>query len=80
MNFIKTIINALKAWIKSNFISHNKQTLSEAQKAQVQENIGIVNATESDIHEALIKIDMFPAVTDKNGNILTDETGAILLM
>jgi hypothetical protein len=91
MNFTKTILNGLKVWINSNlnelkvwinsnFISHNKQTLSEAQKAQAQENIGLVNATEDDIIDMLVEIDMLPAVTDKNGNILTDETGAILLM
>lgn len=80
MNFTKTILNGLKVWINSNFISHNKQTLSAAQKAQVQENIGLVNAAEDDIIDMLVEIDMLPAVTDKNGNILTDETGAILLM
>ena len=80
MNFMKTILNGLKVWINSNFISHNKQTLSEAQKAQVQENIGVVNATDDDMVDLLIEMDMLPAVADENGNILTDETGAILLI
>lgn len=80
MNFTKTLLNGLKVWINSNFISRNKQTLSEAQKAQVQENIGVVNATEDEIIDMLAEIDMLPAVTDKNGNILTDEADAILLM
>lgn len=80
MNFTKTILNGLKVWINSNFISHNKQTLSKAQQSQVQKNIGIVNATEDEMIDILIEIDMFPAVEDENGNIMTDETGAILLI
>ena len=80
MNFIKTIINAIKAWTNGNFISHNKQDLSEVQKVQAQENIGVINATDSDIHDVLIEIDMMPAVADENGNILTDENDAILLI
>ncbi len=80
MNFTKTILNGLRVWINSNFISHNKQALSDTQKEQAQENIGIVNATELDILDAFVDMDMLPAVMDKHGNILTDHTGAILLI
>ena len=80
MNFTKTILNGLKVWINSNFISHKKQTLSEAQKAQVQENIGVINATDDDMINVLVEMDMLPAVEDENGNILTDENDAILLI
>ena len=80
MNFTKTILNGLRVWINSNFISHKKQTLSEAQKAQVQENIGVINATDDDMIDVLVEMDMLPAVEDADGNILTDETDAILLI
>ena len=37
-------------------------------------------ASEDDMIDLLISMDMLPAVADENGNILTDETGAILLI
>ena len=37
-------------------------------------------ATEDDVIDLLIETDMLPAVADENGNVLTDETDAILLI
>lgn len=37
-------------------------------------------ATDEDIIESLLEIDMLPAVGDKDGAIITDENGNILLI
>lgn len=79
MNFTKTILNGLKTWIEGNFITHKKQTLSASQKQQTQENIGIVAATDSDIIDLLLDMDMMPVVQDTDGTILVDSDNTIIL-
>ena len=54
-NFIKTIINAIKFWVKD-------------------EAFNSIDALQD-----LAETDMLPAVHDKNGKILTDENGKIIL-
>lgn len=80
MNFTKTILNGIKTWVSGNFITHRKQTLSLSQKQQTQENIGIVAATDSDIIDLLLDMDMMPVVQDADGTILIDNDNAIILI
>ena len=37
-------------------------------------------ATDDEIIDMLVEVDMMPVLADENGNIMTDETGAILLI
>lgn len=93
MNFTKTILNGLKAWfenqlqlienkitdIKGWAISHNPQTLTDTQKEQAQENIGIVAATDEDIIDLLLDMGMMPVVQDTDGTVLVDSDNTIIL-
>lgn len=79
-NFTKTILNGLMNWINSNFISHNKQTLSVVKQQQAKTNIGIIEATDDDMIALMQEVDAFPVVMDENGAIMTDEDGSILLI
>ena len=47
MDFTKTILKGVKAWANSNFVNYNEQTLTDNQKAQVRENIGLVDPSGS---------------------------------
>ena len=90
MNFTKTILNGVKAWveskfnslnnwIESNFITHNPQTLTDTQKQQTQQNIGIIAATDQDIIDLMLDMDMMPVVQDSDGTILVDSDNTIIL-
>lgn len=75
----------------ADFVSYNKQELTEEQKAQARKNIGaidksaledigaITTATDDEIIELLAQEDMLPTVTDSDGAILADENENILL-
>lgn len=55
------------------------QTLTDEQKQQAQDNIGIEIATDDEIISLLTEEDMLPTVTDSDGSILADENDNILL-
>lgn len=63
MNFIKTLINALKAWAENKFLTH--------------ENISV--ATDQDIIELMLDMDMMLVVQDTDGTILVDSDNTIIL-
>lgn len=63
MNFIKTLINALKTWAENKFLTH--------------ENISV--ATDQDIIELMLDMDMMPVVQDADGTILVDSDNTIIL-
>lgn len=63
MNFIKTLINALKTWAENKFLTH--------------ENISV--ATDQDIIELMLDMDMMPVVQDTDGTILVDSDNTIIL-
>ena len=90
MNFTKTILNGVKVWveskfnslnnwIESNFITHNPQTLTDTQKQQTQQNIGIIAATDQDIIDLMLDMGMMPVVQDSDGTILVDSDNTIIL-
>ena len=59
-----------------------KQELTDEQKAQARANIGANSlpiATDDEILEMIVEIDMLPAVADQDGALLSDENGNILL-
>lgn len=80
MNFTKTILNGFKHWVEGNFITHKKQVLSASQKQQTQENIGIIAATDGDIIDLMLDMDMMPVVQDADGTILVDNDNTIILV
>lgn len=57
-----------------------KLATEEAVADQINTAISNNEATEDEIMELLVSLDMFPVVTDLNGSILTDENDAILLV
>lgn len=90
MNFTKTILNGVKVWVENKitdikdwadgiFVSHNPQTLTDTQKEQAQQNIGIIAATDEDIIDLLLDMDMMPVVQDTDGTILVDSDNTIIL-
>ena len=97
MNFTKTILNGLKAWIENQlqlienkitdikgwadgvFVSHNPQTLTDTQKEQARTNIGIIAATDEDIINLLLDMDIMPVVQDTDGTVLVDSDNTIIL-
>lgn len=83
MNFTKTILNGLKAWIinwvNNTFVSYKEQILSKTEKEQAQENIGIIAATDQDVIDLLLDMDMMPVVQDTDGTILVDSDNTIIL-
>lgn len=90
MNFTKTILNGVKVWFENQineirnwadgiFVSHNPQTLTDTQKEQAQQNIGIIAATDEDIIDLLLDMDMMPVVQDTDGTILVDSDNTIIL-
>lgn len=70
---------ALKNIKVDGFVSYNEQTLTDEQKAQAQDNIGIKIATDDEIISMLTELDMLLVVTDSDGAILADESDNILL-
>lgn len=78
MNFSKTIIEAIKHWVNSNFIGHGKQTLTDTQKEQARENIGLIEQTPDEAMELLAEMGVLDPVVDEDGNVLTDENNNIL--
>ena len=56
-----------------------EQSLTDEQKQQAQDNIGIEIATDDEIVELLMQEDMLPVVTDSDGSLLADESDNILL-
>lgn len=90
MNFTKTILNGVKVWIENKitdikdwadgvFVSHNPQTLTDTQKQQAQENIGIIAATDEDIIDLLLDMDMMLVIQDTDGTVLVDSDNTIIL-
>ena len=63
----------------SDVIRYSEQYLTDEQKEQTRENIGVEIATDDEIIEMLTQIDMFPVVTDSDGSVLADESDNILL-
>lgn len=63
----------------TGLVSYNPQEITDEQKAQARDNIGIYIATDEEIIDLLIEEDMLPAVCDTNGDILSDENENILL-
>ena len=63
MNFIKTLINALKTWAENKFLAY--------------ENISV--ATDQDIIELMLDMDMMLIVQDTDGTILVDSDNTIIL-
>ena len=61
------------------FVSYQKQTLTDEQKEQAKENIGIVAATDEEIVEAMLEMDMMPVVQNTDGTILVDNDNTIIL-
>lgn len=72
------------AAISSGYLAANR-TYNFRYNGTQYELVGDINtypadATENEIINIMIQADAFPVVTDTNGNIMTDETGAILLI
>lgn len=81
-------IYASKDWVEEriseidmpeNVIQYTEQELTDEQKSQAQNNIGIQTTTDEEIIELLIQEDMLPTVIDSDGSFLTDENENILL-
>ena len=74
-----------------DFLAHNagaqggavlyseEQNLTDAQKAQALENIGVEIATDDEIIDLLVEADTIMAVADADGSILSDESDNILI-
>jgi hypothetical protein len=56
-----------------------EQSLTDEQKEQARINIGTEIATDDEILEMLVQVDVLPVVTDADGAILADENENILL-
>lgn len=63
MNFIKTLFNAFKAWAENKFLT--------------LENINV--ATDQDIIDLMLDMDMMPVVQDADGTVLVDSDDTIIL-
>lgn len=63
MNFIKTLFNAFKVWAENKFLTHD--------------NIPV--ATDKDIIDLMLDVDMMPVVQDSDGTILVDSDDTIIL-
>ena len=79
LQLIENKIIDIRNWADGVFVSHNPQTLTDTQKEQAQENIGIVAATDEDIIDLLLDMDMMPVVQDIDGTVLVDSDNTILL-
>lgn len=64
---------------EAHFVSYNEQKLTDEQKEQARINIGTDIATDDEILEMLVQVDVLPVVTDADGAILADENENILL-
>lgn len=78
MNFTKTILNGLKFWTENNFVGVKEQDLSEKEKEQARENIGLVEETDNDALDLLSEMGVLEATVNEEGFILTDENNNIL--
>ena len=61
------------------FVSYQKQTLTDEQKEQAKENIGIVVATDEEIIDMMLEVGIMPVVQDTDGTILIDNDNTIIL-
>ena len=78
LNKLETLIEDIKIWANGTFVSYKPQTLTDTEKQQAQENIGIVITPDEEAIELLVKNGIIDLVADVDGAILTDENNNII--
>lgn len=79
MNFTKTIINAIKSWVNSK-LNESKADWSQTDTSQLNyiKNKPEI-ATDEDVIDLMLDMDLMPVVQDVDGTILIDSDNAIIL-
>ena len=75
-NNLPGLILSIPRGSSEDCVKYTEQTLTEEQKAQARQNIGI----EAAVLDILLSLDLAGALLDSDGSVLTGADGALLLI